>query len=118
MTHTTLSLSRRHVLGDLYHSCDAVRGHIPVYLTGEGAPTLVGYADESLGSYADAFSFHLETNECKRLSTGNFIFSIDYEISKPGETDSRSRVKISSITLTGRKPAEKPVAAKTLLSVD
>jgi len=118
MTHTTLSLSRRHVLGDLYHRCDAIRGHVSVYLTGEGAPTLLGYADESLGHYADAFSFHLETNECKRLSTGNFIFSINYEFSKPGETDSRSRVKISSITLTGRKPVEKPVVAKPILAID
>ena len=118
MTQTILSLSRRHVLGDLYHRCDAVRGHIPVYLTGDDAPVLIGYADESLGHYADAFSFHLESDECKKLSTGNFTFSIAYELSKPGEPGSRSRVSLTSITLTGRKTYEKPVAAKPMLAVE
>ena len=115
MTQTILSLSRRHVLGDLYHRCDAVSENIPVYLAGDDAPVLLGHADESLGHYADAFSFHLEGDECKKLSAGNFAFSITYELVKPGTTGSRSRVKVTSITLTGRKSYEKPVAAKPVL---
>jgi hypothetical protein len=110
MTQTTLSLSRRHVLGDLYQRCDAVLGSIPVYLGGDDGPVLLGHADESLGHYADAFSFHLDGDECKKLSSGNFIFSVTYERSNPEETGSRSRVKLTSITLTGRKSYEKPVA--------
>jgi len=119
MTEAILSLSRRHVLGDLYQRCDASREHIPVYLAGDdAAPVLVGYADESLGYYADAFSFHLGSDECKKLATGNFTFSIGYEFSRAGETNSRGRVKVSSITLTGRKTYDKPVAAKPALAVE
>ena len=116
MTQTVLTLSRRHVLGDLYHRCDAVSESIPVYLAGDGEPVLLGHADESIGHYADAMSFHLEPDECKKLSSGNFSFSITYELSdKPGAPGSRSRVKLTSITLTGRKSYEKP-PAKTVLT--
>ena len=109
MALTVLSLSRRHVLGDLYHRCDAMSESIPVYLASDGEPVLLGHADESLGHYADAMSFHLEHDECKKLSAGNFSFSINYELSdKPAEPGSRSRVKLTSITLTGRRSYEKP----------
>ena len=117
MALTVLSLSRRHVLGDLYHRCDAMTEDIPVYLAGEGDPVLLGHANESLGHYADAMSFHLEPDECKKLSSGNFSFSITYELSeKPGAPGSRSRVKLTSITLTGRKSYEKPVAKTVLVA--
>lgn len=109
MTTTTLSLSRRHVLGDIHFRCDDVSGSIPVYLEGDEDPVLIGYADQSLGHYSDAISFHLDSDECKKLSTGNFSFSGTYEFSNPRETNDRSRVKITSITLTGRKSYEKPV---------
>jgi len=115
MSQTVLSLSRRHVLGDLYHRCDVMTGDIPVYLAGEGDPVLLGHANESLGHYADAMSFHLEPDECKKLSSGNFSFSITYEHSSPGEP--RGRVKLTSITLTGRKSYEKP-PAKTVLAAE
>ena len=93
-------------------------GSIPVYLAGEEAAVVIGHADESLGHYADAMSFHLEHDECKKLSSGNFSFSITYELSdKPGAPGSRSRVKVTSITLTGRKSYEKP-PAKTVLAAE
>jgi len=116
MTQTVLSLSRRHVLGGLYHRCDAVPGNIPVYLADENDAVLIGHANESLGYFADAFSFHLEADECKKLSSGNFAFSVDYELSNPAETGSRSRVRLTSITLTGRKSYDKPVGAKSVLT--
>jgi hypothetical protein len=115
MTPTTLSLSRRHVLGDLNHRCDEVAGSIPVYLGSDAEPVLIGYADQSLGHYADAISFHLESDECKKLSTGNFTFSGTYEYSNPRDTSSHSRVKITSITLTMRKSYEKPVAKQVVV---
>lgn len=113
MTPTILSLSRRHVLGDLYSRCDEIKGEIPVYLDGEATPIVIGYVDQSLGHYADAFSFHLDANECKKLSSGQFSFSVNYEFSNRREAGSRGRVKLTSITLTGRKSYEKP-APKTV----
>lgn len=109
MTTTTLSLSRRHVLGDIHFRCDDVSGSIPVYLAGDAEPVLIGYADQSLGHYSDAISFHLNPEDCKKLSTGNFSFSGTYELSNPHDKGERGRVKITSITLTGRKSYEKPV---------
>ena len=113
MTPTILSLSRRHVLGDLYHRCDAITDNIPVYLTNENEPTLLGNVDQSLGHFADAFSFHLESDDCKKLSSGQFAFSVSYELSDPKEKGSQSRVKVTSITLTPRKSYEKPAAKAT-----
>lgn len=109
MTSTILSLSRRHVLGDIHYRCDDVSGSIPVYLAGDDEPVLIGYADQSLGHYSDAISFHLDSDEAKKLSTGSFSFSGTYEFSNPRDKSGRSRVKITSITLTGRKSYEKPV---------
>jgi hypothetical protein len=81
-----------------------------VYLAGDQEPVLIGYADQSLGHYADAISFHLESEECKKLSTGNFAISGTYELSDPNDKGAQSRVKITSIILTGRKSYEKPIA--------
>ena len=109
MAPSILSLSRQHVLGDLYSRCDAIKGDIPVYLDNEAAPIVIGFADQSLGHYADAFSFHLDADDCKRLSSGQFSFSISYELSKKQESGMGGRVTLTSITLTGRKSYEKPV---------
>jgi hypothetical protein len=117
MTSNVLSLARRHVLGDLYSRCDQIEGDIPVYLDDEVAPIVIGYADQSLGHYADAFSFHLEPDDCKKLSSGQFSFSVDYELSSSREAGQRGRVKLTSITLTGRKSYEKP-APKSLVTTD
>jgi hypothetical protein len=108
MVPSILSLSRRHVLGSLYDRCEPIDGTIPVYLEGE-VPTLVGHADQSLGHYADAFSFHLEPDFCKKLSGGQYGCTVSYQPADPAAKGSRGRIRLSSITLTGRKTWEKPV---------
>ena len=108
MTLSVLSLSRRHVLGNLYGRCNAVSGSIPVYLDGE-EPELLGYADEGLGPYTDAFSFHLDTDSCKKLSMGQYSYSIDYAKSRNPAERSRGRLTLVSITLVRPKVYEKPV---------
>src|SRR5204863_9651272 len=109
MTYSPLSLSRRHVLGDLYSRCDALSESVPVYLAGL-EPELLGHADEALGHYADAISFHLADDICKRLSSGQYTYSFDFQFSDPAKHDRRSRVTLTSITLNARKGYEKPVS--------
>ena len=110
MALAILSISRRHVLGSIYDRCDAITGSIPVYLAGD-EPELLGYADQALGHYADAFSFHLDADSCKKLSAGQFSYSIGYDHSEPHKDNSRGRVKLTSITLVRHKGYEKPVKA-------
>ena len=108
MAISILSLSRRHVLGDLYDRSDAISAAIPVYLEGE-EPTLLGHADESLGHYADAFSFHLDTDSCKKLSAGQFTCMIGYDHEDSKDNGGRRRIRITSITLKGREGYAKPI---------
>jgi hypothetical protein len=96
------------VLGDLYGRCDPIAESVPVYLEGT-TPELLGQADECLGHYADAISFHLPDDFCKKLSAGHFTYSFNYEHAEPGETVGRKRIKINSITLIARKAYQKPV---------
>jgi hypothetical protein len=110
MAYSPLHLARRHVLGDLYNRCER-SDRIPVYLdnaTGEK----IGYVDESLGEYADAFTCHLSEDHCKRLAGGQFLYSFDYRFSgsaaKAGSPGKR-RIKLVSIFLTMRKGYSKPV---------
>ncbi len=111
MTHSPLALKRRHVLGDLYSKCDAIVS-IPVYL-GDEKGEMLGYVDEGLGHYADAFTFHLAEDVCKRLATGHYDYSFNYDFSDPDAAPGRSRrVKLNSICLTGRKPME-PVGSRS-----
>ena len=98
----------RHVLGDLYERCDSITAAIPVYLAGD-EPTLLGHADESLGHYADAFSFHLDTDSCKKLSAGQYTYMIGYDHTDPKGKGSRQRIKLTSITLKGREGYAKPI---------
>ncbi|MGH9949747.1 MAG: hypothetical protein ACRD6X_21475 [Pyrinomonadaceae bacterium] len=109
MSNTTVSFSRRHVLGDLYHRCDSLTDQIPVYLADDDK-TLVGFADEPLGHYADAMSFHLADDNCKKLSAGHFTYSLEYDHTDPKAKGSRGRVTLNSIILTGRKGYDKPVS--------
>jgi hypothetical protein len=105
MKYSPLSISRRHVLGDLYARCEHLES-VPVYLA-DVSTEPIGHCDESLGIYADAFCFHLSDDDCKKLSTGNFTFSFDYEASTA--VDARSRqVTLRSIILNPRKAYEKP----------
>lgn len=101
MKYSPLSISRRHVLGDLYARCEHLDS-VPVYLT-DDATEPIGHCDEALGRYADAFCFHLSDDDCKKLSTGNFTFSFNYE------SEDR-RVTLKSIILNPRKAYEKPGA--------
>ncbi len=107
MSYSPLSLSRRHVLGDLYGRTDPMSEGVPVYLDGE-TPELLGQADQCLGHYADAVSFHLSDDYCKKLSAGHFTYSFNYEHSAPEEVG-RKRIKINSITLIARKAYQKPI---------
>lgn len=107
MTLSVLSLARRHVLRDLYERCEPIEESIPVYFVSD--QELVGHADQSLGHYADAFSFHLDPDFCKKLSGGQFGYTIGYEPVDPKAKGSRTRLKLTSITLTPRKTYEKPV---------
>jgi hypothetical protein len=111
MLTNTVCLTRRHVLGDLYGRCDAIEERIPVYMAGE-EPDEVGFVDESLGHYADAFTFHLNDGICKKLAAGYFSYSLDYVFSDATCTDRKARVKLNSITLTGRATYAKPLARR------
>lgn len=117
MAIAILSLSRRHVLGTLHNRCDTIEGSIPVYLAGD-EPELLGYADESLGHYADAFSFHLDADSCKKLSAGQFSYDIGYDHSAPHSDGERGRVKLTSITLVRHKGYEKPVKVAKVVAAE
>lgn len=108
MSYSPLSLSRRHVLGELYGRCDPIAENVPVYLDGADRE-LLGQADQCLGHYADAFSFHLPDDYCKKLSAGHFTYSFDYEHAEPADAGGRRRIKINSITLIARKAYQKPI---------
>jgi len=112
MSNSPISLSRRHVLGDLYDRCDPIAESIPVYLAGDELEVL-GHADEGLGHYPDAFSFHLADDLCKKLSAGHFTYSFNYDYADPAKTTGRSRLKLNSITLNPRKAYQKPVPRGT-----
>jgi len=95
-----ISFSRRHVLGDLYSRCDAIES-IPVYLDSvEGE--LLGHVDQGLGHYADAFSFHLQSDICKKLSAGHYTYAFSYQFSSPEQIKGPRRVKLDSICLVTR----------------
>lgn len=108
MAYSPLSLARRHVLGDLYARCDSLSDKVPVYLSGV-EPELLGHVDEGLGHFADAFTFHIPDELCKKLSAGHFQYSFDYDYSEPKLEGSHGRIKLNSITLNVRKGYEKPV---------
>ena len=109
MANGPISMTRRHVLGELYARCDAIVDNVPVYLEGD-EHQLLGYVDQSLGHFADAFSFFLEDDVCKKLAAGHFSYSCDYQFSDQAQTTSRSRVTLSSITLVSRRGYDKPIA--------
>jgi hypothetical protein len=109
MTVGPISLSRRHVLGDLYSRCDVIT-NIPVYLNSVDGEVL-GHVDQGLGHYADAFSFHLAEEICKKLSAGFFTYAFDYQYSDEASTPGqRRRDNLNSICLIARQNYERPVA--------
>ena len=101
MTYSPLAIKRPQVLGDLYSVCDAI-DQVPIMLVGEDNAN-IGFADESLGKYADAFLFHVPEEVCKKLATSHYIYSFDYEYTDPEATCPNRRITLKCIHLTGRK---------------
>jgi hypothetical protein len=108
MTYAPLAIKRRNILGDIYNRCDTVDS-IPVYLNIKSEEPL-GYADESLGHYADAFLFHLPENVCKQLSTGHFDYAFDFDyLDDKDKTNKKRRIKLNCILLVPRRlPSSAP----------
>lgn len=110
MSSTALSFSRRHVLGDLHAKCEAMLEPVPVYLAGE-EKELLGHADEGLGHYADAFTFHLPDDVCKRLASGQYTFEFDLD-----HSEKKGKFILRSILLKMGKPYEKPLPSRRATS--
>src|SRR5438105_2794440 len=111
MIHQPLTMSRRHVLGDLNSRCEPA-ADVPVFLDAPGGE-LLGHVDESHGRYADAFTFHLDDQVCKKLATGHFDYSFDYDFASDGDSSlpaGRRRIRLTHIILKSRKGYEKPVS--------
>ena len=104
MPNNPLTLSRRHVLGDLYSQCNAIDS-IPVYWHDVlGNP--VGFVDESAGQYADAFVFHVGEEFCRKLGAGQLQcrFNYEYVDEELGRsTKGKRRVQLISFVLTPPK---------------
>lgn len=108
MTYSPLAIKRRHVLGELYKRCENVES-IPVYLDDKSGE-LLGNVDECLGLYADAFSFHLSEDVCKKLAASGYSYAFDYEfVDKTAKADGKSRIKLNYMLLITRKTVEKRV---------
>ena len=109
MTYIPLTLAPRHVLGDLYARCE--RGdQVPVFLNTPNGERL-GFADESLGNYADAFTFHIAEDYCKKLGAGHFTYSFEYDFADgaaAGTPQFKRKIRLSSIVLVMRKGYDKP----------
>ena len=103
MSYSPLAIKRSYVLGEIYKQCDPIES-IPVYMndqTGE----LLGYVDESLGHYADAFTFHLSETLCKQLSSSHFDYAFGFEYAeKTDQSIGKKRIKLNHISLVGKKP--------------
>lgn len=101
MKFSPLAIKRRYILGNLADKCDPVN-RIPVYLNVE-TETPIGFADESLGRYADAFLFHLPEDVCKLLANNGYDLDIDYEVrQREDKTRESDRLKLNHIILTSR----------------
>jgi hypothetical protein len=96
MNYSPLAIRRNYILGNIYLQCDPIES-IPVYLN-EVSGELLGYVDEGLGPYTDAFLFHLPEDICKRLSSGQYQYGFDYDVLS-GQNDKKQRVKLNCIVL-------------------
>lgn len=103
MAFSPLSLSRRHVLGELYAKCDDITEEVPVFILGD-ENELIGHVDQGLGHYADALTFHIPDDVCKRLSSGQYTYEFDID-----RSSNNGRVTIRTVFLKPRKPYEKPL---------
>ena len=120
MKYGPLTVSRSRILGSFYAQCEHMDDHIAVYLNDADGEKL-GVVNESLGKYADAFTFHLSEENCKMLAGGKFDYSFDCNFSEPDDTassPSKRRLKLVSVFLTRRdtaavlsaRSAEEPIA--------
>lgn len=102
MHYSPLAIKRHYILGSLTNKCDTIN-KIPVYLNDKSGES-IGFVDESLGRYADAFLFHLPEDICKRLSTSSYNFEIDYDVYESNlSADKRNeRIKLNHIILTSK----------------
>lgn len=112
MDKNILNLKRRHVLGNLYGKCESIES-IPVYLDALSEEP-IGFADESLGRYIDAFSFHLPEAICKKLSSNGYVVAFDYDISALNSRKYKLNHFVlvappSAIAAPKRKPVEEKV---------
>lgn len=110
MSYSPLAIKRSQVLGEIYKYCDTVES-IPVYMN-DASGELLGHADESLGRYADAFLFHLPEDICKKLSTGHYNYTFDYDILYD-KTSRKKRIKLNYISLIGKAAPARTAPAKT-----
>lgn len=96
MVYSPLTIRRRNILGDIYSQCDSIES-IPVYMeTKTDEP--VGFVDESLGRYSDAFVFRLPEDICKKLSTGSYEIYIDFE-----SPNKKNRIILNHIILVSKQ---------------
>lgn len=112
MANNSLTLSRKHVLGDLYSRCDPVES-VPIYWSDPSGP-MVGFVGEAEGDYSDAFTFHMSDDLCRKLAGGQVLCRFNYEFA--GETDqanakTKRRLSLTSFVLTappihGKPPVE------------
>ena len=87
---------------------------VPVYLDNKEGEML-GYVDQGLGHFADAFSFHLPDDVCKKLSAGYFSFSFDVSYADVQALPGRNRrMRLNSISLVARQNYEKPVSRTSI----
>lgn len=112
MIYSPIAIKRSHVLGKIYKQCDAIES-IPVYMNDESGE-LLGYVDESLGHYADAFIFHLSEILCKQLSASRYSYAFGFEYSEEtARSVEEKRIKLNHILLIGKKaPLNKNVASQ------
>lgn len=111
MSHSPLTIKRSNVLGEIYKQCDTIES-IPVYMNDQSGE-LLGYVDESMGRYADTFTFHLSEIVCKELSSSHYNYAFDYEYTdKTIKTGDKKRIKLNHIMLVGKRPLlnKKPVS--------
>jgi hypothetical protein len=108
MSFSPLSISRKHVLGEISARCEVATENIPVYLIGE-ENELLGHAAEAPSHYADTLIFHLADDVCKRLSAGQYTYEFDLE-----HTGTEGRLILKTIFLKAPKLYKKPVKAVTV----
>jgi hypothetical protein len=103
MSYSPLAIKRSNVLGKIYPQCDSVES-IPVYMNDKSGEHL-GFVDESMGHYADAFVFHLAEDVCKHLSMSHYDYAFGFEYSKSADQiTNKTRIKLNQIFLVGKKP--------------